>query len=181
MHRLVIPLIAAALAVSTLLGCSGPKAPRITRAPAYPILLKAVHVVVNRPEFTEPAIEGLTKAGVPIAANQDDLFYMLRVDVGKPHWSLNCGTNRNVRYRLTYAIPPQTRVDRQLNTWYKSEHKFQGERAIQMGGKGPTGDCAENIFEQMGVALRAQMMEPSEKQSEGTTIDLEQATDTRLH
>jgi hypothetical protein len=146
---------------ATVLACRA-NPPQVTRPPPYPLALGGVYVTVNRGEYQAAAVEGLRSAGVPIAEGPKDLQYMLTVDIGSAQGaSQSCGTLRNVRYTLNYAVVPQARVQRTevespIGSW-AGQSAGVGGRAIQMRARGYDGTCPSNVFNQMGAALRQQM------------------------
>lgn len=124
--------------------------PAVSSPPPFPLALGGVHVTVNRVEHQAAVIEGLRRAGIPVAEDARDLSYVLRADVGKAQAvSERCGHLRNLRYTLNYAILPNARTT--------GQHVTVGGQAIQMLAKGYDGDCHPNGFDEMGTALRKQM------------------------
>jgi hypothetical protein len=91
------------------------------------------------------------------------LHYVLKVDIGSGKGgNQSCGTIRNVRYTLSYAIVPQagvhkTEVETPAGLGWAGQTAAVGGRAIQMVARGYTGDCSSNVFNQMAVALQEQM------------------------
>jgi len=88
---------------------------------------------------------------------------MLKADIGKPQLSdSGCGKLHNVRYTLRYAVLPQARMERSevrdpIGLTWTAQSGTAGAVAIQLVAKGHVGDCASNIFVEMGAALRQQM------------------------
>jgi len=114
-----------------LMACSNIP-PKITMPAMAPIdVSEAFYVVAER---QKPEIEkALKKEGIKVAARAFDAGYQLRVRVGTNRRTLDCGSVNSVTYQLMKG----------------------GAEVLGMKGRGPTGSCDPNIFDQMTQAIVA--------------------------
>ena len=125
-------ILAASLLLLITMGCAN-VAPRVTFAATEPIdIERPFFLVVNRDG--EQVEKALSKEGVKITNANLDSIYELRVRVGRNLSREKCGSVHNVSYEV---------LDR-------------GMRVMIIKGRGPTGSCQPNIFEQMSKELVAQ-------------------------
>ena len=125
-------ILVASLLLLITMGCAN-VAPRVTFAPTEPIdIERPFFLVVNREGAKVE--KALSNAGIKITNANLASTYELRVRVGRELSNNKCGNVHNVSYEV---------LDR-------------GMRVMIIKGRGPTGSCEPNIFEQMSKKLAAQ-------------------------
>lgn len=119
-----------ALQLVLLPGCTTPVPATVTRAPTSP--LKS-----NPRIFLEAAVQrqriadALHDAGLRTAESFNDFDYTLEVRMGRNRWSTTCGGVSNVAY-----LP-----------------KSSGRYVLVIKGRGLTGSCSPNVFDDMSQML----------------------------
>jgi len=119
-----------ALQVVLASGCTSPVPPTVTRAPmtslnAHPAIYLQANVQRLR------ILDSLRNARIRIARSFDEADYILTVDVGNRRVDMKCGGMHNVAYILN----------------------DKGLRLMEIKGRGLTGDCMPNAFEDMSQTL----------------------------
>jgi hypothetical protein len=122
--------IAIALQVVLGSGCTSPVPPTVTRAPmtsltAHPAIYLQVNV--QRPRI----LDSLRNARIRIAGSFEEADYILTVNVGNRRVDMKCGGMHNIVYILG---------DR-------------GLPLVEIKGRGLTGDCMPNVFDDMSQTL----------------------------
>ena len=113
-----------------LMACSSLVPPTVTRAPTV-LLSKEPTILLAAPRQAPRITQSLSDAGVSVVAEPSGANYSLRVDVGGSRSSMVCGTMNNVRYLLLQA----------------------GVHLIVIKGRGWTGSCSPNIFDELSRTL----------------------------
>ncbi len=124
--------IAIAIATQVVLvsGCTSPVPPTVTRAPTTP--LKENPAIFLQASVQNPRIaESLRKAGVRLSESYAEADYILNVNVGRRHNNQICGGSSNIAYVLD----------------------GRGGRLMVMKGRGLTGTCVPNVFDDMSQKL----------------------------
>ena len=124
--------LAVAIAAQVVLGsgCTSPVPPTVTRVPMSP--LDANPAIFLQANAQRPRIaESLRKAGVRLAESYSEADYILNVKVGKRRKTQACGGSSNIAYVLEGR-------DRHL---------------MVIKGRGLTGTCAPNVFDDMSQKL----------------------------
>ena len=111
-------------------GCTSPVPPTVTRAPvtslsAHPAIYLQANV--QRPRI----LDSLRGAGIRTAKSFEEADYILAVDVGKRRVNMQCGGMHNIVYTLG----------------------DKGFPLMQIKGRGLTGDCMPNAFDDMSQTL----------------------------
>jgi hypothetical protein len=119
-----------ALQVVLVSGCTSPVPPTVTRAPmtslrAHPAVY--LHANVQRPRI----LDSLRGAGIRTAISLEEADYILTVDVGKRRVAMKCGGMHNIVYILG----------------------SNGLPLMEIKGRGLTGDCLPNAFDDMSQTL----------------------------
>ena len=110
--------------------CSSTSPATVTRRAHIPLdPEKGIFVVAH--EQRDTIIASLEKAQIRIATDLESMGYALDVRLGSPRGSRECGSVHNVVYTLS---------DR-------------GQKLLVIKGRGPTGDCDPNIFDDMSEEL----------------------------
>jgi hypothetical protein len=118
------------LLVAMYAACSSDVPPTVTYRPQAPIPRDAT-IFVLATHQRERIVESIQKAGLAVAESWGDSDYVLDVRLGSSRGSSTCGTIHNVTYVL----------------------KRGSARAIVIKGRGVTGSCVPNIFDDMSVTL----------------------------
>jgi hypothetical protein len=124
--------LAIAIAAQVVLapGCTSPVPATVTRAPTTP--LKANPAVFLQARVQVPRVaESLRNAGVRLTESHSEADYILNVKVGQRRGAKSCGGIRNVTYILDGG----------------------GRHLMVIKGRGPTGDCIPNAFDEMSQKL----------------------------
>jgi hypothetical protein len=127
--RSIRPVLCVAL---LLAACATPVPATVTWGPSMPITEDpSVFVMTNE---QRPRIEqSLRDAGMIVVGSSGDANYRLEVAVGSSRGSQPCGKTANVRYILSRL----------------------GSRVLVIKGRGRTGACAPNVFEDMSRLLES--------------------------
>lgn len=125
-------ILTASVLLLMIMGCANVP-PRVTYAPSEPINRDRPFFLVASRERAKIE-KALKQEGVATTAQNLTSMYELRVRVGRSLSNEKCGSVRNVSYEV---------LD-------------QGMRVMIIKGRGPTGSCTSNIFEQMSKMLVAQ-------------------------
>ena len=114
-----------------LVSCrTSPVPPTVTRTPMAP--LDANPAIFLQSNAQRPRIaESLRKAGVRLAESYGEADYILNVKVGKRRNNQTCGGSSNIAYVLD----------------------GRGRHLMVIKGRGLTGTCASNIFDDMSQKL----------------------------
>ncbi len=111
-------------------GCATPVPATVTRAPASP--LKSNPRIFLRATVQRQRIaDALRDAGLRTAESFNDFDYTLEVRVGRNRRSTTCGGVNNVAYLL----------------------KSSGRYVLVIKGRGLTGSCSPNVFDDMSQML----------------------------
>jgi hypothetical protein len=130
-------------------------APRVTRAPSYPLDLAPVYVTAAPPEYKEAVLSALERADIPVTTGRDDVGFMLRARIGNGQgFGGDCGRLHNVRWLVDYALDPRGR------TASINRQTVRGPRALRIKAKGHVGDCSPNVFDEMATLLSSHMIRP---------------------
>jgi hypothetical protein len=123
-------VVAIAAQVVLGFGCTSPVPPTVTRTPRAP--LDANPTIFLQANVQRPRIaESLRKAGVHLAESYSEADYILNVNVGRRRKNQTCGGSSNIAYVLDGR-------DRHL---------------MVIKGRGLTGTCVPNIFDDMSQKL----------------------------
>jgi hypothetical protein len=131
--RLVKPILLAgliALQVALVSGCTSPVPPTVTRPPTTSLKVHpAVYLQANvqRPRI----LDSLRNARIRIAGSFEEADYILTVEVGKRRVNMKCGGMHNLVYTLG----------------------GNGRQLMGIKGRGLTGSCIPNIFDDMSEML----------------------------
>ncbi len=124
--------LAVAIAAQVVLGsgCTSPVPPTVTRPPMtslnpHPAIY--LQAVVQRSRI----LDSLRNARIRIAESFEEADYILTVDVGNRRVNMKCGGMHNIMYTLG----------------------SEGFRLIEIKGRGLTGDCLPNAFDDMSQML----------------------------
>ena len=125
-------VIVFALAISSgLVGaCATDVPPTVTVQPHAPIF-KSEGIYVIAVKHRDEVMDSLTQAGLTPVDRPTASGYALQVNVGNSRKTGDCGSVHNVVYIVTAA----------------------GQHVMTIKGRGPTGDCDENIFVGMSAML----------------------------
>ena len=118
--------IAFVLGLLATLGCASIVEPHVTKGAAMPLDRDRPFFVVA-PQQAKRVEEALTKAGFKTTESYEDSVYYLSVKIGQRRSVQSCGTVNNVRYEIKYI----------------------GEHIMTLRGRGATGTCTPNIFDEM--------------------------------
>jgi hypothetical protein len=119
-----------ALQLVLVSGCTSPVPPTVTRPPTTS--LKAHPAVYLQANVQRPRIlDSLRNARIRIAGSFEEADYTLIVDVGSRRVNMKCGGMHNIVYIL-------------------SRNGFQ---LMEIKGRGLTGDCIPNVFDEMSQTL----------------------------
>jgi hypothetical protein len=125
-------LLASLIALQMVLvsGCTSPVPPTVTRAPttslnAHPAIYLQANV--QRPRI----LDSLRNARIRIARSFEEADYILTVDVGNRRVDMKCGDMHNIVYILS----------------------GKGLTLMEIKGRGLTGDCMPNVFDDMSQTL----------------------------
>ena len=113
-----------------LMACSSLVPATVTQAPTV-ILSKEQTMLLSAGRQRPRIAQSLRDAGVTVVAETSNANYSLHVDVGRHRSNRSCGAMNNVRYMLLQA----------------------GVRLIVIKGRGWTGSCSPNIFDDMSRTL----------------------------
>ena len=119
-----------ALQVVLVSGCTSPVPPTVTRAPVTSLNTQpAIYLQANvqRPRI----LDSLRNARIRIAGSFEEADYILTVDVGKRRVDMKCGGMHNIVYTLD----------------------GKGFPLMEIKGRGLTGDCIPNAFDDMSQTL----------------------------
>jgi hypothetical protein len=126
--------IALAVAIAALVvlasSCTSPVSPTVTRPPmtslnAHPAIYLQANVQRQR------ILDSLRGAGIRTAQSLEEADYILAVDVGKRRVNMKCGGMHNIVYTLS----------------------GKGFPLMEIKGRGLTGDCTPNAFDEMSQTL----------------------------
>ena len=111
-------------------GCTSPVPPTVTRAPmtslnAHPAIYLQANV--QRPRI----LDSLHGAGIRTTTSLEEADYILAVDVGERRVNMKCGGMHNIVYTLS----------------------GEGFSLVEIKGRGLTGDCTPNAFDDMSQTL----------------------------
>jgi hypothetical protein len=124
--------LAVAIALPVILGsgCTSAVPPTVTRAPTTP--LKANPAIFLQATVQRPRIaESLRNAGIRVADSFGEADYILNVNVGRRRRNQACGGSSNIAYVVD---------DR-------------NSHLMVIKGRGLTGTCAPNVFDDMSRKL----------------------------
>jgi hypothetical protein len=122
--------IAIAAQVALVSGCTSPVPPTVTRAPTTP--LKSNPSIYLQASVQSPRVaESLRKAGVRLTESLAEADYILNVNVGRRRRTQTCGGSSNIAYILD----------------------GRNSHLMVIKGRGLTGTCAPNIFDDMSQKL----------------------------
>jgi hypothetical protein len=124
--------LAIAIAAQVVLGsgCTSPVPPTVTRTPRAP--LEANPAVFLQASVQRPRVaESLRNAGVRLAESFAEADYILNVNVGRRRQTQACGGSSNIAYILD----------------------GRGRHLMVIKGRGLTGTCTPNIFDDMSQKL----------------------------
>ena len=128
------PVVPAVLIVSQLLllfGCTSPVPATVTRRPPTPLEPNAV-IFLQATAQSGRIAESLRSAGLRPTDQSSDADYILDVRVGRQRRSTARGGVSNVAYILSSAA---------------------GRRVMTIKGRGLTGSCSPNVFDDMSQKL----------------------------
>lgn len=120
--------------IAAALGCSSVVPATLTQRVYEPIDRDAGIFLIARQHRAE-IIESLEDAGIQLSRGTGDMAYALEVRLGDVRARTRCGTVQNVSYQLMGA----------------------GQRLLVIKGRGPTGRCELNIFDDMSRELAANL------------------------
>ena len=111
-------------------GCTSPVSPTVTRPPtasmrAHPAIYLQANV--QRPRI----LDSLHGAGIRTTTSLEEADYILAVNVGKSRVNMKCGRMHNIVYILS----------------------GNGFPLMKIKGRGLTGDCMPNAFDDMSQTL----------------------------
>lgn len=136
MRARIVILVLASLVVASVPACSSKVPPTVTMPPRITIDPSAsIYVSSNR--NIDRVVQSLRDAGLRVTNTLEGNSYALVVKVGRGRGSSKCGTTANVVYILNYA----------------------GQRVMILKGRGKTGDCAPNAFNEMSNMLATYFLE----------------------
>jgi hypothetical protein len=115
-----------------LLACSTTVPATITMRPTAPIKRSSPFFVVTRSQ-RESIEKSLGAAGLQVSDDPSKVGYSIEVRIGGSRGSRDCGTVNNVVYIVTAG----------------------GQRVMVIKGRGPTGSCSPNIFDDLSKQLAA--------------------------
>ena len=145
--------VAIVVGLTALLAACAPSPPRVTRVPMYPLELGPIFLTLKNVDHEVAIKEALTASGIPLAEGPDDVMYTLRVHFGASKGSSpECGKLRNVKYLLDFAPDP-----------HQMPLKRSQLKAMRISARGYDGDCHPNVFDDMAVLLRENMLPRSRK------------------
>jgi len=111
-------------------GCTSPVSPTVTRPPTTS--LKAHPAVYLQANVQRPRIlDSLRNARIRIAGSFEEADYILTVDLGDRRVNMKCGGIHNIVYTLG----------------------GNGLPLMEIKGRGLTGDCIPNVFDDMSQTL----------------------------
>ena len=111
-------------------GCTSPVPPTVTRAPMTS--MRAPPAVYLQANVQRPRIlDSMRNARIRIARSFEEADYILTVDVGSRRVDMKCGGMHNIVYILS----------------------GKGLHLIEIKGRGLTGDCMPNAFDDMSQTL----------------------------
>ena len=119
-----------ALHVVLMSGCTSPVPPTVTKPPTTSLNANPtvyLQAIVQRPRI----LESLRNARIRVAESFETADYILTIDVGKRRVKMKCGGMHNMVYRLSGG----------------------GSRLMEIKGRGLTGDCIPNAFDDMSQML----------------------------
>ena len=122
------------LGLLSTLGCATPVQPHITYGEAMPLDRDRPFFVVA-PKQEKRVVEALKKANLKTTESYENSVYYLSVEVGRRRDVKSCGTVNNVRYEI----------------------KYMGEAIMKIRGRGKTGTCTPNIFDEMTHLIEKHM------------------------
>ena len=126
-------VVALAVLVAFQVACSSLVPATVTYSPTFPFEKnEEIFLMANRQHARIG--QSLMDAGLKIADKLGESTYALRVNVGSSRSSSKCGTVNNVAYVLT----------------------AEGRRVVVIKGRGATGTCTPNIFDDMSRKLAEQ-------------------------
>jgi len=111
-------------------GCASDVPATVTRRPGVPLKQNAKIFVMSVRQRTR-IIESVKDAGFRTTNSREDSDYYLEVKVGRSRGTLSCGTINNIAYILRGA----------------------GGMSTVIKGRGATGSCAPNAFDDMSRKL----------------------------
>ncbi len=120
------------LSIALTSSCSSRVPPAVTMGPPTQ-LSRDAKIFVQAPRQMERIVQSLRDAGFETITEWSGNDYSLQVKVGSNRTSQACGAVNNVAYVL----------------W------GQNQRLMAIKGRGPTGSCADNIFDDLSRELAA--------------------------
>ena len=160
MRRVGPPLLLACplLACLLLAACQGPVAPRVSQPRLLPLQSDPT-LFVSSDEGRVWIERTLEDAGLR-TADPRRANYLLVVEVGVVKAQSSCGQLRNVRYGLV-PLPPSA-PEELPKLGVDDAAVRSGQRDIlELKGRGWTGSCRPNIFQDMSSLLARQFQEPA--------------------
>ncbi len=113
--------------------CSSLVPATVTQSPSFPFE-KDKGILLMATRQNGRIAQSLTDAGLKIVAKRSESEYALQVKVGSSRASTECGSINNVVYILN----------------------VEGRRVVVIKGRGSTGSCTPNIFDDMSRKLAEQ-------------------------
>lgn len=130
--RALRPVVLTIVALSTLalsFGCTSPVPPTVTKPPRTSLKHNPL-LFVQATRHQQQITESLHSAGLQLASSFADADYALEVRVGNGRGGGSCGGTSNVAYILR-----------------------EGTVVMVIKGRGETGSCTPNIFDEMSEKL----------------------------
>ena len=119
--------------LALLSACSSLVPATVTRAPSFPFE-KDKGILLMATRQNGRIAQSLKDAGLKIVVKRSESEYALQVKVGSSRATSECGSINNVVYLLN----------------------VEGERIVVIKGRGKTGTCTPNIFDDMSRKLAEQ-------------------------
>lgn len=136
------------LCLVVVLACNS-VAPVVTRPPLAPLRPES-KLYVSAHKDRGRIVRALQEAGFQVT-DGDDADYAVAVDLGATKWSKGCGGLHNVRYTLIDLDASSSREA------FLANLRSGGFSVLEIKGRGWTGECDANIYEQMSHALAGQL------------------------